>query len=48
MNPTFNQSGTSLDDYQFSFEYYLDYSNSIQADVSLHCRGTRPICLTHI
>ncbi|KIM99783.1 hypothetical protein OIDMADRAFT_200957 [Oidiodendron maius Zn] len=32
MNPTFNQSGTSLDDYKFSFEYYLDYSNSIQAD----------------
>jgi hypothetical protein len=46
MNPTFNQSGTSVGDYEFSFEYYLDYSNSIQADVSLHGRDAWSICLT--
>lgn len=35
MNPSFNDSGDSLHDYEFTFEYYLNYSRNIDVDVSM-------------
>ncbi|KAK1765223.1 S-adenosyl-L-methionine-dependent methyltransferase [Phialemonium atrogriseum] len=32
MNLSFNESGESLNDFKFTFEYYLDYSRDIEVD----------------